>query len=117
MTIAKWVDSEAPTEMADTVEGGWQTLAFPREEAWVVHVALLDRVRRAVEADDGPEGYPELDALAAIENGRERFDAEEVVVVRRALDAYLRRAPPRDLAPGRAALRRTAAAVSAAPDC
>lgn len=114
MSIAKWVDSEAPTEMVEPVEGGWRTLAFSREEAWVVHAALLDRVQRAVEADGTAEGYPELDALTAIEDGRERFDSEEVSVVRRALEAYLRRAPPRDLAPGRAALRRTAS--PAVPD-
>lgn len=95
--------------MAEPVEDGWRTLAFSREEAWVVHAALLDRVRTAVEAGDSSEGYPELDALTAIECGRERFAPEEIAVIRRALEAYLRRAPPRDLAPGQAALRRTAA--------
>lgn len=93
--------------MAKPVEGGWRTLAFSREEAWVVHAALLDRVQTAVEAGDSSEGYPELDALTAIEDGRERFDPDEIAVIRGALEAYLRRAPPRDLAPGRAALRRT----------
>ncbi|SHH13296.1 DUF7853 family protein [Halobaculum gomorrense] len=93
--------------MAEPVEDRWRTLAFSREEAWVVHAALLDRVRTAVEAGDSSEGFPELDALTAIEDGRERFGPEETAVVRRALEAYLRRAPPRDLAPGRAALRQT----------
>ncbi|MFB9825269.1 MULTISPECIES: DUF7853 family protein [Halobaculum] len=93
--------------MAKPVEGGWRTLAFSREEAWVVHAALLDGVRTAVEAGDATEGFPELDALAAIEDGRERFDPAEVDVIRGALEAYLPGAPPRDLAPGRAALRRT----------
>lgn len=96
--------------MANPIEDEWRTLAFSREEAWVVHAALLDGVRTAVEAGDTSEGYPELDALTAIEDGRERFDPDEIAVIRRALDAYLPRAPPRDLAPGRAALRRTAAA-------
>lgn len=83
-------------------------LAFPREEAWVVHAALLDRVRSAVESGDDSEGYPELDALTAIETGRERFAPDEATVIRDALESYLLGAPPRDLAPGRAALRRTA---------
>ncbi|QZY00659.1 hypothetical protein [Halobaculum rubrum] len=100
--------------MAEPVEGGWRTLAFSREEAWVVHAALLDRVRTAVEAGDTAEGYPELDALTALEDGRERFAPDEIGVVRRALEVYLRSAPPRDLAPGRAALRRTG--VPGAPD-
>ncbi|WP_435063504.1 hypothetical protein [Halobaculum sp. EA56] len=93
--------------MVDPVEGGRRTLAFPRAEAWVVHAALLDRVRTAVEAGDAPGGFPELDTLAGIEAGRERFAADEVRVIAAALESYLRRAPPRDLAPGRAALRRT----------
>ena len=92
--------------MAEPVEGGWRTLAFSREEAWVVHAALLDRVKRAVESGDDSDGYPELDAMAAIEAGRERYDPEEIAVIREALEPYLLGAPPRDLAPGRAALRR-----------
>ncbi|MFC7135951.1 hypothetical protein [Halobaculum litoreum] len=94
--------------MAEPVEGGWRTLAFSREEAWVVHAALLDRVRAAVEAKEDSEGFPELDAMTALEAGRERFDPFEVEVIREALERYLAGAPPRDLAPGRAALRRTA---------
>lgn len=93
--------------MVKPIEGGWRTLAFSREEAWVVHAALLDRVRKAVDAGDSEECYPELDALTAIEAGRERFDPGEVSVIRDALKAYLVTAPPRDLAPGHGALRRT----------
>lgn len=92
--------------MAKPVEGGWRSLAFPREEAWVVHAALLDRVRVAVEEGDSDEGYPELDALHALEAGREEFAVTEVSVIRRAVETYLTTAPPRDLAPGHGALRR-----------
>lgn len=93
--------------MAEPVEGGWRTLAFSREEAWVVHAALLGRVKTAVESGDDSDGYPELDAMTALEDGREQFGPKETSVIRAALEAYLLGAPPRDLAPGRAALRRT----------
>lgn len=92
--------------MVEPVENRWRTLAFAREEAWVVHVALLARVRRAVEDGDADDSYPELEALEALEDGRERFSPHEVSVIRSALEAYLTAAPPRDVAPGRAALRR-----------
>ncbi|MFC6786965.1 hypothetical protein ACFQFH_14075 [Halobaculum halobium] len=100
--------------MANPVEGERRTLAFSREEAWVVHAALLDGVRTAVEDGNSAEGYPELDALRAIEGGRERFDREEAGVIHGALKTYLGGAPKRDRAPGQAALRRTAGAD--APD-
>lgn len=93
--------------MVAPVEDRWRTLAFAREEAWVVHAALLERVRTAVESGEAGEGYPELDALEALESGRERYPPEEVAVIRSALESYLQNAPPRDVGPGRAALRRT----------
>ncbi|UIP00143.1 hypothetical protein Hbl1158_01870 [Halobaculum sp. CBA1158] len=95
--------------MAGPVERRRRTLAFSREEAWVVHVALLDRIRSAVEDDGGGrsvERYAELDALSTLEGENERFSTSEVAAIRAALRSYLPSAPPRDLLPGREALRR-----------
>ena len=79
-------------------------LAFTREESWVVHAALLERIREAVEAGESDDGYAELDALATLESDADRFAPREVRALHASLVGYLVDAPLRDRPPGRAAL-------------
>ena len=84
-------------------------LDVSREEAWVVHAALIERLRTQDERD--PHA-PAVDALRALETAPERFTGEEVRAIRDALVEYLVDAPLRDRPPGRRALRRTEAALA-----
>ncbi|ESP88649.1 hypothetical protein K933_08038 [Candidatus Halobonum tyrrellensis G22] len=86
-------------------------LAFTREESWVVHAALLERVREAVEAGEYDEGHPELDALRTLESDADRFAPAEVHAVHASLVGYLADAPLRDRPPARAALETTSDAL------
>lgn len=77
-------------------------LDFSREEAWVVHAALLAEIGQLTE--EGEESTAECRLLQKLEAERPQFDADEVELIRGALNAYLADAPLRDRAPGRAAL-------------
>lgn len=75
---------------------------FSREEAWVVHDALLSAIEAAVDA--GVESPAELRTLRAVE-ADEGFDERDLDRIGDALVSYLGDAPLRDRAPGRTALR------------
>ena len=87
-------------------------LDLSREEAWVAHVALLQAAEKAV--DDGAESPAELGLVRRLEDGIP-FNEEGLTLLREALVSYLRDAPLRDRAPGRAALRSVDAALDAPP--
>ncbi|GAB6860826.1 hypothetical protein ACFR97_00570 [Haloplanus litoreus] len=72
-----------------------------REEAWVLHAAMLDYVERTVDAGRSPDR-----AMAVIERveGCEPLDPSDRALVREALTTYLPDAPARDHEPGRAIL-------------
>lgn len=81
-------------------------LAFADEEAWVVHAALLARVREATESgEESDAGGAELDALERLESDADRFTPHEVRAIHASLVGYLADAPLRDRPPGREALR------------
>lgn len=75
---------------------------FTREEAWVVHTALLASIEDALDAEE--ESPAEIGLLRELE-AEETFDTVELTLIRDALVSYLGDAPLRDRAPGRAALR------------
>ncbi len=78
------------------------TTAFPREEAWVVHAALLSQVESAL--DDGEPAPAELELVQCLEtNGW--IDDSDLELVRDALVQYLPNGPTRDEGPGQTALR------------
>lgn len=77
-------------------------LDFSREEAWVVHAALLARIGRLTE--DGKEAAAECRTLRKLEAERPQFETDEAELLFEALGEYLADAPLRDRAPGRAAL-------------
>jgi len=77
-----------------------------REEAWVLHAAVLDHVERLVTADRSPDrAMAILDRVEACEP----LDATDRKLVRDALSTYLDDAPERDRAP----VRQMLAALSA----
>ncbi|QLG60630.1 DUF7853 family protein [Halorarum salinum] len=83
-------------------------LDVTREEAWVVHSALMEQLRADAAGDGDPDGDAvEVDALERLERSPVQFTPDEARAVREALVEYLAHAPPRDRAPGRAALRTT----------
>lgn len=69
-------------------------LDLSREEAWVVHAALLEAIERAVDADEDPNPAPDL--LARVEAGEEDFDSAELDYIVDSLRAYRGIAPTRD---------------------
>lgn len=83
-------------------------IEFDREEAWVVHTALLTSIE--ADLDAGEESSAEIRLLREVEADA-AFDTSELALVRDALVAYLGDAPLRDRAPGRAALRRIHATI------
>jgi len=69
-----------------------------REEAWVLHAAVLDHVERLVTADRSPDrAMAILDRVEACES----LDATDRKLARDALSTYLDDAPERDRAPVR----------------
>ncbi|WP_251342199.1 hypothetical protein [Haloplanus halophilus] len=72
-----------------------------REEAWVLHAAVLDHVERTVEAGRSPDrGVAILKRIEACEP----LDPADRAIVRDALATYLPDAPERDRASARAIL-------------
>lgn len=69
-----------------------------REEAWVLHAAVLDHIERAVDADRSPDrGVAVLERVEACEP----LDTADRDLVRDALVTYLDGdSPERDRAPG-----------------
>ncbi|QLG28509.1 hypothetical protein HUG10_13525 [Halorarum halophilum] len=94
--------------MPTPVRDGTTLLDVTREEAWVVHSALMEQLRAASERD---ESAVEVDALHALERPR-GFTREEMRAIREALVEYLVDAPLRDRPPGRKALRAADAALN-----
>ncbi|WP_251328716.1 hypothetical protein [Haloplanus pelagicus] len=72
-----------------------------REQAWVLHAALLDHVERTVDAGRSPDR-----AVAILERTEtcEPLDPADRALVRDALTTYLTDAPARDRKPARAIL-------------
>ncbi|GAB3320498.1 hypothetical protein EI982_13255 [Haloplanus rallus] len=76
-------------------------LDLSREEAWVLHVAILAHVERRVEAGRSPDrGVALLDRVEACEP----LDTGDRSLVRGALTTYLTDAPERDREPARSIL-------------
>jgi hypothetical protein len=73
-----------------------------REEAWVLHAAVLDHIERTVDAGRSPDrGVAVLERV----EGCEPLGPSDRSLVRKALVTYLDGdAPERDRAPGRAVL-------------
>ncbi|MFB6102772.1 MAG: hypothetical protein ABEJ73_09415 [Haloplanus sp.] len=87
--------------MSPTTCHGPDGVDLSREEAWVLHAAVLDHIERTVAADRSPErGVAVLDRVEACEP----LDSAGRGLVRDALAAYLDGAPERDRAPARAIL-------------
>jgi len=79
--------------MSPTPRHGPHGVDLSREEAWVLHAAVLDHVERTVAA--GHEPTRALAVLDRIESG-DRLDETDRSVARDALDTYLESAPARD---------------------
>ncbi|WP_101295233.1 DUF7853 family protein [Halegenticoccus soli] len=76
-------------------------LDLTREEAWVVHAAVLAAIER--ELDDGNDAPDELALLRALE-ADDGFEPDQLRLLRRILSQYLTDAPDRDDEPGRSVL-------------
>jgi hypothetical protein len=88
-------------EMASPTCHGPDGLDCSREEAWVLHAALLDHIEGVVADDRSPDRAVEvLDRIEACDP----LDPTDRRLVREALRGYLPDAPERDRAPGRAML-------------
>ncbi|WP_338740160.1 hypothetical protein [Haloplanus salilacus] len=88
--------------MSPTTRHGPDGVDCSREEAWVLHAAILDHVRRVVAADRSPDRA--MGVLERVE-ASDPLDHADRSLVRDALVAYLDGdAPERDRAPGRAIL-------------
>lgn len=87
--------------MSPTTHHGPEGVDLSREQAWVLHDALLDYVERVVEADDSPDHAMEV--LDRVETG-ESLDTLDRVLAREALSAYLDDPPERDREPAQAAM-------------
>ncbi|WP_313693154.1 hypothetical protein [Halorarum halobium] len=96
--------------MPAPVRDGTTLLEVSREEAWVVHAALMEQLRTAA-ADRDPDAV-EVDALDRLDDARDRFTLEQVRAIRDALVEYLVDAPLRDRQPGRRALRTADSALN-----
>lgn len=72
-----------------------------REEAWVLHAAVLDHAERTAATGQSPDR-----AVAVVDRieSCESLDAADLELVRDALSTYLTGAPDRDLDPGRSVL-------------
>jgi len=91
--------------MSPTHCHGPDGLDLSREEAWVLHAAVLDHVERLVTADRSPDrAMAILDRVEACEP----LDSTDRELVRDALAAYLDDAPERD----RTAVQEMLAALS-----
>jgi hypothetical protein len=72
---------------------GPASLGLSREEAWVLHAAVLQRIERELEAGRNPT---EVEALRErIESG-DSLDSTHLDAAERALSTYLDGAPERD---------------------
>mgnify|MGYP000406744382 CR=1 FL=1 len=87
--------------MSPTHCHGPDDLDCSREEAWVLHAAMLDHVERLVAADRSPER-----AMAILDRVEtcEPLDATDRDLARDALATYLDDAPERDREPVRKVL-------------
>lgn len=101
----KYDPAERRVEMPAPVRDRTALLDVTREEAWVVHSALMEQLRTAAASDDLDCDAVEVDALERLERSPGQFTLDEVRAVRDALVEYLAHAPPRDRPPGRSALR------------
>lgn len=72
-----------------------------REQAWILHSALLDHIERLVAADRSPDHA--IDVLEQIETC-DPLDTSDRRLAHDALSTYLDDAPERDRDPARAAL-------------
>lgn len=95
--------------MTAAARGNPTGLDLSREEAWVVHSALLSYIEGEL-ADDRRAEH-ECDLLRALEGDAE-FDDGDLRAVRRAVDYYRERAPDRDRDPCRSVLDRVALALA-----
>lgn len=86
-------------------------LDLTREEAWVVHAAVLATVERAIEHGDEPPAHA-LEVLSDVESGAVCLGDSGLEVVREALSAHLADAPARDRPAARSALDAVDAAAA-----
>lgn len=87
--------------MSSTTPHGPDGVDCSREEAWVLHAAMLDHIERMVDGDRSPERA--VDVLERVEAGGRLAPADRRLV-REALVGYLGDAPERDREPGRTLL-------------
>lgn len=87
--------------MSPTTCHGPDGIDLSREEAWVLHAAVLDHVERLVAADRSPDRA--VAVLTRIESC-EPLDTDDRNLVRDALSTYLTDAPDRDRSPAREVL-------------
>ncbi|WP_049926632.1 DUF7853 family protein [Halopiger goleimassiliensis] len=67
-------------------------VTLSREEQWVVHHALTTRIDEAIDADEEPPEWA-LEALDAIEAGRETFTGRQATALVDLLERYLDEKP------------------------
>lgn len=79
--------------MTASARGNPAAIDLTREEAWVVHAALLAYIER--EFTDGRRADRECALLRKIEGDAE-FDADDLRVIRRTVGRYRDDAPARD---------------------
>lgn len=86
------------------------TLDLNREEAWVLHTALLDTVER--ELDAGNDAERALTLLVRLEEGKD-FDCEQLEYLASVLRSYIDGSvPPRDRSPARDVLQNVQTALA-----
>ena len=88
--------------MSDRDYESASTTEFPREEAWVIHAALLAQIEGV--SDSGTPAPAELKPLRNLEADG-RIEENSLEVVQEALVNHLPSAPFRDDQPGETALR------------
>lgn len=91
--------------MSDYGHESTSATEFPREEAWVIHAALLAQIEEVSDADVSAPA--ELKPLRSLE-ADQRIEGNSLEVVQDALVNHLPNAPFRDNQPGETALRAVA---------
>lgn len=105
-----WADGIGPCDDMSSRSSETETheITLSREEQWVVHHALADRIDDAIDADETPPEWA-LEAFDAIESAddTETFTGRQATELLDILETYLEEEPPeRDVVHGSAVLDR-----------
>jgi len=86
-------------EMTPSTHDHTPALSYSREDAWLLHAALLSYLDR--EAASGRDTTPIAQLLISIETGQSKFDRHELKILRDALVSHITEASPHEQARSR----------------